>query len=137
MQEVCVPGHVLLVTTDVALHSGVSSERRQVLVQFVCAASVFFLCRGEAFNRAKSSQSWCGQVPESLGPIESLAIGTCSIAVRHHSASSGLWRSLSNYDLDVVPEGMTWRGRTWHYAVQDVNTISYVVARQNLSLLFV
>ena len=46
MQEVCVPGHVLLVTTDVALHSGVSSERRQVIVQFVCAASVFFLlCR--------------------------------------------------------------------------------------------
>ena len=85
---------MLLVTTDVALHSGVSSERRQVLVQFVCAASVFFLlCRREAFTRAKISQSWCGQVPESLGPKESLAIGTCSIAVRHHSASSGLWRT--------------------------------------------
>ena len=94
MQEVCVPGHVLLVTTDVALHRGVSSERRQVLVQFVCAASVFFLLsRREAFTRSKSSQSWCGQVPESLGPKESLASGTCSIAVRHHSASSGLWRT--------------------------------------------
>ena len=44
---------------------------------------------------------------------------------------------LSNYDRDVVPERMTWRGRTWHYAVQDVNTNSYVVARQNHSLLFV
>ena len=44
---------------------------------------------------------------------------------------------LSNNDRDVVPEGMTWRGRTCHYAVQDVNTISYAVARQNLSLLFV
>ena len=44
---------------------------------------------------------------------------------------------LSNNDRDVVPERMTWRGRTWHYAVQDVNTISYVVARQNHSLLFV
>ena len=44
---------------------------------------------------------------------------------------------LSNNDRDVVPEGMTWRGRTWHYSVQDVNTISYVVARQNHSLLFV
>ena len=60
-------------TTDVALHSGVGSERRQGLVQFVCAASVFFLLsRREAFTRAKISQSWCGQVPESLGPIESL-----------------------------------------------------------------
>ena len=44
---------------------------------------------------------------------------------------------LSNYDRDVVPERMTWRGRTWHYAVQDMNTISKVVARQNLLLLFV
>ena len=55
-QEVCVPGHVLLVTTDVALHSGVSSERRQVIVQFVCAASVFFLLsRREAFTSAQIS----------------------------------------------------------------------------------
>ena len=53
MQEVCVPTHVLLVTTDVALHSGVSSGRRQVIVQFVCAVSVFFLSRREAFNRVK------------------------------------------------------------------------------------
>ena len=88
MQEVCVPGHVLLVTTDVALHSGVSSGRRQVIVQFVCAASVFFSVSKGSIH---SCQSWCGQIPESLGPKESLAIGTCSIAVRHHSASPGLW----------------------------------------------
>ena len=44
---------------------------------------------------------------------------------------------LSNNGRDVVPEGMTWRARTCHCAVQDVNTISRVVARQNLSLLFV
>ena len=54
VQEVCVPGHVLLVSTDVVLHSGVSSERRQVIVQFVCAASVFsLLSRREAFTRVK------------------------------------------------------------------------------------
>ena len=64
------------------------------VVQFVCAASVFFLLsRREAFTRAKIFQSWCGRVPESLGPKESLAIGTCSIAVRHHISSSGLWRT--------------------------------------------
>ena len=49
----------------------------------------------------------------------------------------GTVADLSNNDRDVVPEGMTWRGRTWHHAVQDVNTISYVVAEQNLSLLSV
>ena len=85
---------MLLVTTDVALHSGVGSGRLQVPVRFVCAASVFFLLsRREAFTRAKISQSWCSQVPESLGPKESLAIGTCSIAVRCDGASSGLWRT--------------------------------------------
>ena len=44
--------------------------------------------------------------PNRLRQLSSLAIGTCSSAVRHHSASTGLWRSLSNYDRDVVPEGI-------------------------------
>ena len=68
------------------------------VVRLLCNLCVLPLCffllsRREAFTRAKIFESWCCQVQESLGPKESLAIGTCSIAVRHHSASSGLWRT--------------------------------------------
>ena len=124
---------MLLVITDVALHSVVSSGRRQVIVQFVCAVSVFFSVSKGSIH---SCQSWCGQVPESLGPKESRHrhLLDCS------APSQRVFRivvDLSNYDRDVVSRAHDHGGKTWHYAVQDVNTISYVVARQNLSLLFV
>ena len=102
---------MLLVTTDVALHSGVSCGRRQVTVRFVCAASVFFYC---------------------LEGKHSLVRTFLKVGVVFRTVAD-----LSNNDRDAVPEGMTWRGRTCHCAVQDVNTISYVVSRQNLSFLFV
>ena len=83
VQEVCVPGHVLLLTTDVALHSGVSSGRRQVIVQFVCAASVFFLSRREAVTRVKVGvarfQNRLDQ--KSLSPL-ALARLQCAITAR-------------------------------------------------------
>ena len=40
---VVVPGHWHVVTTDVALHSGVNSKRRQVDMQFVLLLLRFFL----------------------------------------------------------------------------------------------
>ena len=34
----------------------------------------------------------------------------------HHIVSSGPWLRLANNKRDVVCQGMTCRGRTWHYA---------------------
>ena len=133
MQEVCVPGHVLLARYTVVLAVSV--------VRLLCNLCVLLLCFSFV---SEGSIHLCEKFSKLVWPGSRIA-WTKRVSRHRHlldcsAPSQRVSRTvadLSNFDRDVVPEGMTWRGRTCHYAVQDVNTISYVVARQNHSLLFV
>ena len=111
------------------------------VVRLLCNLCVLLLCFSFV---SKGSIHSCENFSKLVWPGSRIA-WTKRVSRHQHlldcsASSQRVFRTvadLSNYDRDVVPERMTWRGRTWHYAVQDVNTISYLVARQNLSLLFV
>ena len=63
--------HVLLMTTDVTSQSGMKSWRRQVAVQFVYTASVFFMSSWKALTRASSSEADVARFQNRLGRLSS------------------------------------------------------------------
>ena len=111
------------------------------VVRFLCDLCVLLLCCSFV---SKGSIHSCEIFSKLVWP-GSIIARTKRVSRHRHllecsAPSQRVFRTvadLSNNDRDVVPEGMTWRGRTCHCAVQDVNIISCLVARQNVSLLFV
>ena len=63
--------HVLLMTTDVTSQSGMKRWRRQVAVQFVYTASVFFMSSRKALTRASSSEADVARFQNRLGRFSS------------------------------------------------------------------
>ena len=90
-------GHALVVATDVALQSGVSTWRRRVVVQFFLLLLCFLFPRGKpcvarSIMRELFSSS-CGTVPES---------NWTNCVSRQVAVRQDLWRRLANNDRDVV-----------------------------------
>ena len=107
------------------------------VVRFLCNVCVCCFCVF-TFVSKRSIHS-CEEFSKLTWPGSRIA---CANGVSRHrhllecsAPSQRVYRTVAEpFELRL---GQTWRGRTWHYAVQDVNTISNVVARKNFSLHFV
>ena len=88
--------HALLVATDVALQSGVSSWRRRVVVRLLCS----FVC--SCF--LEENHAWRGVLLESCSQVDVARfqnrIGFLRLSPG--CGAPGPWRRLANNDRDVV-----------------------------------